>query len=95
MHFAAGGEESQSSQQCRYHRSLLKDAAGIFPQPDGQARGDRQALRLPSAASVLTINPVSLVLIIDVQLENVQRGGPGLAEMGIGEKLWCFPLSSV
>lgn len=33
---------------------------------------------LPStAASVLTINPVSLVVIIDVQLENAQRGGPG------------------
>lgn len=34
VQFAAGGEESHGSQQlqqCRYHRSLLKDAAGIFP----------------------------------------------------------------
>lgn len=42
VQFAAEGEESHGSQQlqqCRYHRSLFKDAAGIFPRPDGQARG--------------------------------------------------------
>lgn len=34
VQFAAGGEESHGSQQlqqCRYHSSLFRDAAGIFP----------------------------------------------------------------
>lgn len=64
------------------------------PWPDGRARGGFPGC-LPSLCSVCSHDKSSVTGSLSYMFSWKMRRGEGLAKMGIGEKLWCFPLSSV
>lgn len=63
------------------------------PWPDGQARRGFPGC-LPSLCSICSHNKSSFTGSLSQMFSWKMCRGECLAKMGIGEKLWCFPLSS-